>query len=92
MDVGELFYNGFRFPPAISATVNQAAIRDSSDRFTKYRRYTLRVEFIVYPGVDKDIAATPYFPTDNGGDPPVEIGTLTATVAEPSVWKRCDVT
>ncbi len=50
--VGELSYNGFLFPGAIKASVRGAPVEDITGRVAKYVRYTIRVETMLFPGVD----------------------------------------
>lgn len=51
---GTLKYNGFTFPPAVHTTVHASPVQDSSGRFTKYIKYVITAEFMLYPGVDSD--------------------------------------
>lgn len=53
IDPGTLYYNGFLFPPHISANVVSRPVQDSTGRFEKYIEFSLEVEFFLYPGADE---------------------------------------
>lgn len=61
--VGTLKYNGWNFPPAIMAAVGAQPVLDSTGRYTKHSLYTIRVETVLYPGVDEHTPTT-VFPSD----------------------------
>lgn len=50
--VGELEYNGFKFPGAVQSRVEIQPVQDRSGRYTKYNRYMIFVECIVHSGLD----------------------------------------
>ncbi len=50
--VGTLSYNGFTFPPAVKCNVRATPVSDTSGRITKYVRYELEVECMLFPGAD----------------------------------------
>jgi hypothetical protein len=56
LSAGDLYYNGFYFPPAISATVRQRPVMDSTRRFAKYQTFSLLVECLLYAGCDDNTA------------------------------------
>lgn len=49
---GELSYNGFLFPPAVHITAEATPVQDATGRYTKWVRYTINVECILFPGCD----------------------------------------
>lgn len=63
LGTGTLQYGAFIFPNAIKSKVSARPFQDSTQRFTKYVRYRLEAETVLYPGVDVD-----YHDPDNNGD------------------------
>ena len=48
IDLGQIVYNGFEFPPAVNTSCNMTPVYDRSDRGLMYVKYQFKVEFIVY--------------------------------------------
>jgi len=64
LKTGDLSYGNFNFPIAIKARISSKAEDDSTKRFTKYVKYRLEIETVLYPGVDEFInAPNPFFPS-----------------------------
>lgn len=49
MRVGNVSYNGFRFPPAIASKVQIEPVYESSGRVPKWFKHTLTIEFLIVP-------------------------------------------
>ena len=47
LDLGQVSYNGFLFPPALNSSVNCQPVYDDSGRSIMYMAYSIRIEFIV---------------------------------------------
>lgn len=65
-DISEVFYNGFRFPPALSTSISSIPVYDDSERQVIYVTHRIEVEFIIHNGVDQPYAEAgvyaPIFP------------------------------
>ena len=46
-DLGQVVYNGFKFPPALNSSVQCTPVYDDTDRSLMYMMYRIRIEFIV---------------------------------------------
>lgn len=53
---GQFAYNGFNFPPAVRTKCAISPVQDSTGRITKYVRYQITAEFIVYLGLDSKLS------------------------------------
>jgi len=49
--IGTASYNGVTFPNQISTQINSRAVRDSSNRYTKYVEHNITIEFIIHDGL-----------------------------------------
>ena len=46
-DLGQVVYNGFKFPPALNSSVQCSPVYDDTERSIMYMMYKIRIEFIV---------------------------------------------
>ena len=61
-DFSEVFYNGFRFPPALSSSIRSTPVYDDSQRQIIYVNHSITIEFVLHNGVDEAYRAANYTP------------------------------
>lgn len=86
--LGEVSYNGIRFPPALKSQVKFEPVYDASNRVMKYMKASLHIEAYLFPGVLEQTTTSP----DAIAKLPYEVASAVESSTEFLAGKTTDVT
>ena len=69
LNLGQVSYNNFLFPPAINSSAQMTPVYDRADRSLMYVKYSIRIEFLLYSRDADSLGHNPSATHSLGGQP-----------------------